>query len=403
VVNTSSQNADIRIVRLDAPRSVSVPVSEGQEIASVNDRRVPNNQVSQRGAASGLPPLEIGQELQGLVVEELDGGRLLLALGATLIETDGPGGLSAGQHLHLRVEQLQPNIVLHITSLEPALETEVARLVRVHLPAHADSGELLDSLQFELDAYVDSRSNTTPNVESLAKLRESIGSLLARDAPPAPENLESLARDGGLHYEAKLFHVAANDTDQLQELVDHDLKGLLLAALQESKARPFSTGLQEALSAQLNNIEAQQAVNLLAQLDGGAFQIQIPFFTGSGFSTAALALEQDGHGSTSKRAKEKSGFTLLFLLDLENFGRTRIDAHIDAVELRAVFYVANEGSLRLFRQELPEFRQTLLAFGYRDVLLAAKPLREMPQEKQEKFAALAVGAPSSIHLLDVKA
>jgi hypothetical protein len=52
---------------------------------------------------------------------------------------------------------------------------------------------------------------------------------------------------------------------------------------------------------------------------------------------------------------------------------------------------------------LTGFRETLIALGFRDVLLAAKPLREMPQERQEKFAALAVGAPSSIHLLDMKA
>jgi len=36
-------------------------------------------------------------------------------------------------------------------------------------------------------------------------------------------------------------------------------------------------------------------------------------------------------------------------------------------------------------------------------LLAAKPLRKLPQEKQEKFAALAAGAPASMHLLDMRA
>ena len=57
----------------------------------------------------------------------------------------------------------------------------------------------------------------------------------------------------------------------------------------------------------------------------------------------------------------------------------------------------------LVRQELPRVRETLIALGYRDVLLAAKPLRELSQEKREKFAALAVGAPSSMRLLDMKA
>jgi hypothetical protein len=390
-------------VRIDAPKSVSAPLAEGQEVASVSNRRVPHNQVSQHGATGTLLPLELGQELDALVVEELDGGRLLVKIGATLIEADGPGGLRAGQQVRLRVEQLQPNVVLHITDLEPTIESEAARLLRTHLPAHADYGELLDALQLELAAYVDPQTDTGPTPDTLAKLRVSIATLLAGGIPPTPEKLEVLARDGGLFYEAKLFDAAAHDAEQLPAISDHDLKGLLLSALQESKARAFSAGLQNALSAQLDNLETQQAVNLLAQLDSGAFQMQIPFFTGAGVSTAALAVEQDGHGPAGNQAREKGGYSLLFLLDLKNFGRTRIDAHIDAKEFRAVFYLDREGSLRLIRQELPGFREMLMALGYRDVLLAAKPLRELSQEKREKFAALAVGAPSSMHLLDMKA
>jgi hypothetical protein len=44
-----------------------------------------------------------------------------------------------------------------------------------------------------------------------------------------------------------------------------------------------------------------------------------------------------------------------------------------------------------------------MGFGYRDIFLAAKPLKDLPRDKQERFATLAAGAPSSIHLLDLKA
>jgi len=40
--------------------------------------------------------------------------------------------------------------------------------------------------------------------------------------------------------------------------------------------------------------------------------------------------------------------------------------------------------------------------GYREVLLAVTPLKDIPTEKRQKFDAIAVGAPTSIHLLDVK-
>ena len=56
----------------------------------------------------------------------------------------------------------------------------------------------------------------------------------------------------------------------------------------------------------------------------------------------------------------------------------------------------------LVTRELPNFSETLRTLGYREVLLAARPLREIPQDKAE-FDALAIGAPWKINLLDLKA
>jgi hypothetical protein len=388
-------------VRIDPPKTVSAPLAEGQEITAIH-RRGPRELASEYGSHSGSPPLQLGQELEVSILEELDGGRLLLKIGTTLIEADNPGGLAAGQQVRLRVEQLQPNVVLHIMDVEPTIEAQAARLLRSHLPAHADSGELLDALQRELTALVGAEPNALPTLEKFIALRASIASLLAGNAPITAEGLDALMHDGGLFYEAKLF-AATGASERMPEIAGQDLKGLLLAALQESKAGAFPSGLQHALSAQLENLETQQAVNLVAQLNGGAFQMQIPFFTGAGLTTVALAVERDGRGSARKSRKEDEDFSLLFLLDLEHFGRTRVDAHINVGKLHAIFYVDRPASVRIIQEELTGFSETLVALGYHDVLLAAKPLREMSREKQEKFAALAVGAPPSIHLLDMKA
>jgi hypothetical protein len=283
--------------------------------------------------------------------------------------------------------------------LEPTMEAEAVRLLRSHLPAGSGSGELLSVLQDQLALLLDAPSASATVPEELARLREWIATMLADDAPPTPAALQTLARDGGLFYEAKLF--AAANNQELSEIANRDFKGLLLAAAEEAKARRFSAGLQQALSAQLENVEIQQAGNLLAQLEG-SFHLQIPLFTGANFSTAALAVEPDGQGSEGRKPG-KGGYSLLFMLELENFGLTRIDAHVSDKHLRAVFFVDNEESVQVIRQELPGFRETLLALGYSNVQLAAKPLREMPPDKQEKFAAVAAGATASIHLLDMKA
>jgi hypothetical protein len=41
--------------------------------------------------------------------------------------------------------------------------------------------------------------------------------------------------------------------------------------------------------------------------------------------------------------------------------------------------------------------------GYRDILLAAQPLKKIPRERQERFQALGLGAAPKINLLDLKA
>jgi len=243
----------------------------------------------------------------------------------------------------------------------------------------------------------------TESPPTATKLKQAITTLLSDGAPPTAERLKNLFQNGGIYYEAKLLHAAKQDPQRFREIADGDLKGLLLSALKETGAGAFSAHFKSAISAQLNNLETQQAVNLLAQLDGGTFQFQIPFFTGAGFSTAALSVERDGQGAADPQGKGAPGYNLLFLLDLENFGRTRIDAHVGERELRVIFYVDRASSIALLRQELPSFREMLLAMGYREALLAAKPLKDIPAEKRQKFDAIAVGAPTSVHLLDVKA
>ena len=367
-------------------------------MSPVTQHRFPTARSSDWGD-SLLPPLELGQEIDAVVLQLLPGDRLLLGLEGTQVEAESPGGLSVGQRLLLRVDQLQPQLVLHITELEPTIEAEAARLLRVHLPAHADAGELLEQLASLLGSEAKNPTDST----ALLKLRESVTALLSEGSPPNAERLKSLLQEGGIYYEAKLFHAAKLEPELLRKIADSDLKGLLLSALKEASAGASAAHFKNALTAQLNNLETQQAVNLLAQLDGGAFQFQIPFFTGAGFSTAALSVERDGKGTADSRGNRTDGYNLLFLLDLENFGRTRIDAHVTEKEVRVIFYVDREISVALLKQELPSFRQVLVEMGYREVLLSAKPLKEIAEERRQKFDAIAIGAPSAIHLLDVKA
>jgi hypothetical protein len=345
----------------------------------------------------------LGQEVDAVVVEELPGGKLLLNIAGSLIEADDPGGLNSGQHLRLRVQQLQPQVVLHITELESTVESEAMRLLRAHVPLHADIGETLENLEKQLALHFDSATAGEILLPGLDKLRALVATLLAEKNPPSVEHLLTLIKDGGLHYEAKLFRAVVEAPGTLRDVVEGDLKGLLLAALPESEGSYASADLQRAISAQLTNLEGQQAVNLLAQQGSGAVQIQVPFFNGLGFSTVALSIDPERKPSSGEGEKDQLGYDILFLLDLEGWGRIRIDAHVRQNDLRVIFYGDQPSTVEMLTQELSNFAETLRMMGYREVLLAARPLKEIPWEKAEKFDALAIGAPSQISLLDMKA
>jgi hypothetical protein len=347
-----------------------------------------------------LPPLEVGQEISATIVGELDDGRIILNMGGVLIEANNPGGLASGQNLRLRVDFLEPQVMLHIVEQELTIESEASSLLRQRLPGLTEEDKTLIAFQEKLASSTILLDEALPQT-SLEKLRSFLADILDNQRPLNPERLMQFVRDSGLHYESKLFRAVAENSPNLTGIADSDLKGLLLGALDDLQTGAVWGEPGHAIAGQLDHLEIQQAVNLLAQLEGQPLQIRIPFFTGAGFTNVALSVQRDGNGR-DESGKSSQGYTIMFLLDLDNFGRTRIEAHLKAQDLRVIFYVDQNDSVEELRRELPGFALTLKAIGYREVLLAAKTTAKMPEEQQHGFEALALGVPPNIHLLNVK-
>ncbi|MBI3325317.1 MAG: flagellar hook-length control protein FliK [Nitrospinae bacterium] len=352
-----------------------------------------------------LPPLEVGQEVSAKVMEQLPEGRLLIAVKGTLLTAVAPEGLREGMELLMRVDQLKPKVVFHILDHAQGDEAEAARILRAHLPHRVPAGQSLNVLQQELAQLAD-LSPQDGVAPSMAKLQALIKDLLPGDTPPNAEHIATFVRDGGLHYEAKLFQLAEDIPQALARIADRDLKGLLLQALrdlQATPARPEAQSLATSIANHLDHIETQQAANLLAQMHGEPYQLQIPFFSGLGLSTAFLSIEPDGKRGKTGRGGKGQGYHVLFRLDLEGFGETRIHAHVASKTLKVIFYVEQSDAVKLLRSELSAFRETLHALGYEEVFLEAKSLGQLSPEKRRAFEPLAVGVPTTVRLVDVRA
>src|SRR5258706_11603438 len=80
-------------------------------------------------AHANLPAWELGQEIAAEVIDLLANGNIVLQLGGALLEAENPGQLHQGQSLCLQVEQLQPQVILHIIGQEPTLEDQLKGLL----------------------------------------------------------------------------------------------------------------------------------------------------------------------------------------------------------------------------------------------------------------------------------
>jgi hypothetical protein len=464
VVSVSGQQALVELkgtpVVFPAPPGVQPGAELFVQVAQVAPRLLLDVVLRPTKQPPQFPPLTLGQEVTAEVIKELANGTLLVDVLGTLLEAETPQPFPVGAKLPVRVEQLRPQLVLQVLSevrqdgqLEaaPGMQQEAVHILRANIAHHAPSSALLQVLEHDLTALIEH----PPHGEipsSIVKLHTLLTTLFPHEIPPTAEQLAAFVRDGGLHYEAKLLQALAGDARAFTKVAESDLKGLLLQVLQEVEAqtphadpsapemvraqlqsvaahvadstttRQPTTALsgKEATSSQtppqgliasithhLEHIESQQAVNLLAQAQGEPYQLQIPFFTGQGMTTAFLSIEPEGqgNGATGQQGNEGKGkgCNVLFLLDLEGFGKTRIDARIGEKALWIAFYVDQPDSVSLLKEELPGFRETLQALGYGEVLVVAKPLGQLSPEKRQKFEALTVGVPSSVHLLDVRA
>lgn len=382
-------------------------------------------------AAVSLPPLALGQELNVRVLSNVPGEGIQIDLAGTRVNASAPEGLTPGAELHVRVEQLRPTVVLQIQAQGPPVESIAVELLRTHLAQQPQAAATWEALH---QAIAQVFHETAPEAipDTIRRLQTLLESLLPQDAAPTPQEIAGLVRDSGIQYESKLAQAIDQGPQALRTLADQDIKGLVLRALQELEPSPASAsplggagrsalpsglpgaaspiaepaggpaGLVNSLAVHLGNIESQQALNLLAQVHGTPYQFQIPFFTGKQLTTALLAVEADDRGPSAGETPER-GHNLFFQLDLDELGRTRIDAHVAARSLRVVFYVENSAGLARLNGELPMFQDHLRSQGYAEVLLAARPWKQIPPDKEQKFASLAVGVPEPVRLVDVRA
>ena len=260
-------------------------------------------------SSAQLPPLAVGQEVEAEIVDELEDGLVLVHLAGAFLTAEASDALPLGERFAARVEQLQPQVVLKVlvetgekdeSEDGSTVQTEAAKLLRAAIPHHTSAAESLSELTQELASFVEyfPQESLSPN---LIKLQNLIKTMLPEQGPPTAAQLAAFIRDSGLQYESKLLHAVESSPQDLLRVAEEDLKGMLLQSLLNHGADEFES-IASSITHHLEHIESQQAVNILAQAKGEPYQVQIPFFTAQGLTTAFLSIESET-GDQGEKAK----------------------------------------------------------------------------------------------------
>lgn len=346
----------------------------------------------------------VGEEVAARVVQQLPQGNVLLEIQGTPLQATAPSGVVPGTELTVRVAQVQPHVVLQILESTPSAEAQAARMVRAELADPLPAGESVQRVREALIETLAGKQGKGALPASLERLSTALARLVPEDAPHTPESVARFLNESGLFYEAKLARAVLDGGPALGRVATRDVKALVLQALGDLNPSAASSplhGLTQTLVRHLSQIETQQAANLLAQLHGAPLQLQIPIPSGNDLSTAFLSIEPEG-GQGRLRDPGSSGYKILFLLDLDNLGRTRIDAYFSPRTLRIQFYLETAEAVDRVESALPSFRRILEKLGYEEVLAAARWVGEMPTDKRQRVDALPLGIPPGTQLIDVR-
>ena len=308
-------------------------------------------------------------------VEVLD----VLADGRLSVQIEGKRGiavssepLSAGAKLVVQAETTATGWRIQPVNAGQVTVSEIATALIRSDSQTSTIGSSLQSLMNSLQAG--KADSATPGL-----LQQIVARIVPENGKsPSSEQIISYLRDSGLTYEAKLAQqVDSQSSDAFRDIAERDLKAQLLNLLRDANAARTGAAL-DAAQTTLRSIEAQQAVNLIAQAQNGVYQLQIPLANPSQWETLRISYQQDHQGSGAGDDRSK-GYDLLMHVSLSETGETWIDARVSGKQMRAVLYVEKAEARAQARSEIGDLKAALTDLGFERPLLDVRSTEDLPR------------------------
>jgi len=350
--------------------------------------------------------LAAGDIVAGLVQKRLPNGHIQLNIQGIRVETPAPKSITQGDLLVLRMNKPPAEFQLisaHKNAAEKAI-TVVKNNLSVSQEPLANS---MAAMRNVLPALAAAGMSDIDGLAQLLSWVTASGSELKQTV--AGESLSRMMRDSGVGLEAKLLalsqQLAANMPQNAALL--HDLKTIMLQLSQAQPSNINHAGIIKIL-AELSQhstarIETNQALNVLAQLQGDPIRFELPMLVGQQLVNVQMSVQQQGQqpsDQTGQGSCSDQSYHVLFALELSGLGNMRVDASISDTSVQARIYSDQAGAGQFIRSHIQRLETRLQDMGYKEVYVLAAPSAP-DAEKQRRFDQLIHMAPASLNLLDV--
>ena len=349
----------------------SAPISPAKNSITKNSIEISRSNVSQKGVV-------LGETLSATVLEKSAGNKYTLALKNLQIPATSNIPLNVGEKLVVKVESLQPQIILNIVgnknSTGDAQINENLRQWRVNpeslLQVMNKVAEFTKLLQIVNLPSAISRSD----VDKLIKLFDNI--IFSPRTKNNPLFLKEFVSRIGLLLENSLKQIVANASKgKIDKPLDDNLKALLLklsATVGEVLRENLKLDIE--MTAKLSNIlaftddalkaiEVKQALNSVFQLSDNGLVLQVPVALADGFRLAYILITpEDKNGQGQEKF---SSCAVTIFLDLDLLGKIAVHASIREGGVNCVIKCESEEVKDLINNNLDELKNSLAGTGYR--------------------------------------
>jgi hypothetical protein len=317
--------------------------------------------------------LSVGEILEAGVIEKVSNQKILITLKGINLPANCEVNLNAGDTIRVKVESLNPQVILRIVGrgdLEESRATDFLRWYRTNPDALS---------QMMTEAF---RQFNTENLgkllrylpkEDFQNLFKIINSLFLSPETKGSSFVKDYLSNLGLLTESQLRKVLEGESGKgegdfhLQNLksllmkLSDDLHNLL--AGKESFDHEEGIRLKilsEYVDSSIKTIESHQIINFVLQETESKYLFQIPVLFPDGVRKSDIFVEYDRN---ARREGYKGQYRIIFFLDMDILGETIIEAELKGDKIGCLIKCEDQGVCDFISPFLTELRESLSAAG----------------------------------------